>query len=249
MLTDLSAEITEVRKDEHLLNNFIESNKHFILTTAYRTTGRFVTDSDDAYSIALIAFHEAVQSYEPDKGNFYSFAALVIKRRLLDHIRSESRFSSEISVEPSAMGGSVDDEAPQAALQREVQRKEWEISQQNRTDQPEGSPIRDEIAAVQDILQRYGFSFFDLADCSPKAEKTKKACAEAVNYMLAHQDLIRKMQETGNLPGKELKQKAGVSTKIVERHRKYLIAAIEILNGDYPLLAEYISYIRKDLET
>ena len=33
--------------------------------------------------------------------------------------------------------------------------------------------------------------------------------------------------------------------KILERHRNYIIAAVEILSGEYPLLAEYLSFIRK----
>ena len=46
----------------------------------------------------------------------------------------------------------------------------------------------------------------------------------------------------------ELAKKAGVHKKILERHRKYIIAAAEILNGEYPLLAEYMNYIRKALD-
>jgi len=248
-MADISLDAMQARNVEILLNNFIESNRHFILASAYRAVGHFVTESDDEYSIALMAFHEAVTSYDETKGIFHSFAALVIKRRLYDYMRSNARFSEEISVDPGAMSFEMEEEHPQKSLQMEIRRKEAELARQNASAIPGDNPMRDEIEAVQDILKRYDFSFFDLAQYSPRADKTKKACAEAVAYMLEHDDLIRKMRAKRILPVKELREDAGISRKILERHRKYIIAAIEILNGEYPLLAEYMSYIKKALVT
>ena len=194
--------------------------------------------------MALIAFNEAIDYYELDQGEFFSFASLVIRRRLYDYFRSASRFSSEISMAPSAFSGDLEEDSPDMPLQIEIRKRETEISEQN-----DSTPIKDEIEAVQKLLSRYGFSFFDLTDCSPKAGKTKTACAQAVAYLLQNEDLIRKMQETCMLPIKEILEHTKISRKILERHRKYIIAATEILNGDYPLLAEYMSYIRKALVT
>ncbi|MBQ8306043.1 MAG: RNA polymerase subunit sigma [Blautia sp.] len=228
------------------MNRFIQENKRFIMACAYRSVGHFVTESDDEWSIAMIAFHEAVMNYEPAKGDFKALAATVIRRRLVDYQRSEARYSQEISVEPYTMDGDVDDEDP-SALQLEIRQKEAEISDMSSGGSPGGSAVRDEIEAVQELLGEYGFSFFDLADCSPKAEKTKKRCAEAVIALLEDPELFRKMRSSKTLPIKEIVKASGVPKKILERHRKYIIAAAEILNGEYPLLAEYMSYIRKAL--
>ena len=111
-----------------------------------------------------------------------------------------------------------------------------------------GTAIRDEIEAVQQLLGRYGFSFFDLTECSPKAEKTKTVCAKAVVALLKNPELFRKMQEGRSLPMKELLKLTGLPKKVVERHRRYIIAAAEIMNGEYPLLKEYMEYIREALE-
>jgi RNA polymerase sigma factor len=43
---------------------------------------------------------------------------------------------------------------------------------------------------------------------------------------------------------KELVSATGISRKILDRHRRYIIAAVEILSGDYPLLAEYMQFIK-----
>ena len=47
------------------------------------------------------------------------------------------------------------------------------------------------------------------------------------------------------LPIKELYEVSGVVKKILERHRRYIIASAEILDGDFPILASYLDYIRR----
>ena len=60
---------------------------------------------------------------------------------------------------------------------------------------------------------------------------------------------FQKMQTTRTLPVKDISSGKDISVKILERHRKYIIVAAEIMQGDYPLLKEYMSYIRKALES
>jgi RNA polymerase sigma factor len=237
---DLNAEVLAVRADKDRMNAFIEKNRRFILHAASRATLRFVTQSDDEWSVALSAFHEAILSYETEKGSFYPFAYLVIKRRLLDYKKSEQRHKQEVSVEPYVLDGQLGEEEEEAPLQSEILRKTAE-----KTD---SSGARDEIEAVQEILKEYGFSFFDLASCSPKSGKTKEACARAAAAVLRDEGLFRSMQHTKLLPVAEICQKTKVSRKTVERHRRYIIAAAEILNGDYPLLSEYMDSIRRAME-
>jgi RNA polymerase sigma factor len=50
------------------------------------------------------------------------------------------------------------------------------------------------------------------------------------------------------LPVNVVEKNAKVPRKILERHRKYIIAAVEILSGDFPYLAEYIRFIREEFE-
>ena len=99
----MTTEALEAKKSPEALNSFIASNKNFVIFSANQALNRYITDSDDEYSIALIAFSEAVESFDESKGSFSSFASLVNKRRLVDHIRRESRFSSETSVEPAVI--------------------------------------------------------------------------------------------------------------------------------------------------
>ncbi len=237
------------KQDEQVLNNLIESQRSWILQTASQTVHRYLTDSDDEWSTALLAFHEAVQNFDESKGAFRAFASVVIKRRLLDEIRSNWRRKGEIHVIPGAFDGEVGSEDGETAeaVNLEVQSKVAEMSAGPAVDP--AAAAREEIAAAAAILKPYGFSFFDLADSSPKAEKTKDACAKAVCALLKNEPLMQKMRQSKALPMKELALASGVNRKILDRHRRYIIAAAEILSGEYPVLAEYLGYIRKVLKT
>ena len=246
---DIDRIALEAKASEEALNNLIETQKSWILRQCADTTHRYITDSDDEWSTALLAFHEAVQNYDEDKGSFPAFASVVIKRRLLDEIRAQWRRKGEIHVLPGAFDGDFgteDGESPDA-VNLEVQSKVTELSAGPAVDPAQAA--REEIAAAQAILKPYGFSFFDLAESSPKAEKTKQACCKAVVALLKNEELLIKMRENKALPMKELEAASGVARKILDRHRRYIIAAAEILSGEYPVLAEYLGYIRKALKT
>lgn len=48
-------------------------------------------DGEDELSVAMLAFYEATLGYERSRGSFLSFAARVIRSRLIDYNRAESR--------------------------------------------------------------------------------------------------------------------------------------------------------------
>ena len=229
--------VTEARISEDALNDLVRSNNRFILRCASKVCRRFITESDDEYEIALVAFCEAVRTFNERAGDFKAFAALVIRRRLVDHFTKQSRHSREISV-GNAM--TWDDGEPNGVI--------LELQQQLVQDTP-GHTVRDEIEALGETLNEYGFSFFDIAEASPKAEKTKGYCARAVNWMLEVVERVLTMRRTHSLPVTAITRALEIARKIIERHRRYIIAATEILDGDYPYLAEYMDYIKKERES
>jgi len=227
----------KARHSEYELDQLVRENNSFILRCASKTCKRFITESDDEYEIALVAFCEAVRSFNPDAGGFKGFAALVIRRRLMDHFDSESRHASEIAA-GSAMTWDENEQAN--GIVAEVQGKivDGYFS--------EARTVKDEIEALGETLEAYGFSFFDLADASPKAEKTRRCCARAVNWMLALAERVLTMRKKRSLPVIAISKALEIARKIIERHRRYIIAATEILDGDYPHLAEYLDYIKRE---
>ncbi|MBQ9347049.1 MAG: RNA polymerase subunit sigma [Oscillibacter sp.] len=240
-MEQLELEVLEAKKDEARLSELIAGNKQWILRCASETTRRYITDSDDEWSIALMAFSEAVQNYVPEKGLFRGFAAVVIRRRILDYLRKENRHMAETSVEPAAFEGGMEEPA---GVDLQVQKQVAQTSTENQADDL-AARTREEIAEAQALFRPYGFSFYDLADCSPRAEKTKRSCALAVRALLDDPELMARLRRTGALPMRDLSSDSRVPRKILDRHRRYIIAAAELLSGDFPILSAYMDYIRK----
>lgn len=205
--------VVQVKDDETALEDFVKSQEGFIIKAASRTSKHYITRSDDEWSIALSAFVEAVEKYDLEKGSFMAFAEMLIRRRLIDWFRINSRNNEVIHVE--------------------------DIENEPDTSR-ESDEIKLEIRALEEDLRLYGISFMDLADASPKAQKTRVACRKAINWIIENPLIINQMKESNQLPIKIIENNSGVPRKILERHRKYIIAVVEILAGDYPWLNEYV---------
>jgi RNA polymerase sigma factor len=239
LLKELDSLALDAKEDSSALELFIKQQELYILKCASKVCHRYITKGDDEWSISLLAFTEAVKSYELDKGGFLSFAELVIRRRLIDYFKSQSKYSSEVFVDPIVFDASPEDEVEDLSIRMAVAEQ---VSKQDHGD------LKLEIEDANIRFSVYGFSFFDLSECSPHAGKTRKACAKAVNYMQQNPILISDLRSTKQLPLKTIEKNAHIPRKILERHRKYIIAAIEILSGEYPYLAEYLRYIREEKE-
>jgi RNA polymerase sigma factor len=206
-------------RDSQKLDKFIVQHEFFILKSASKTTKNYVSKNDDEWSVALVAFSEAVKKYDYSRGSFISFAELRIRSSLIDYYRAQSKYNTEVQVDW------IEDHA---------------IIEHN------DNNVKLEIEAIGQVLEVYGFSFMDLARCSPKAKKTRSACGKSVVYLLDNPILVKEMRNSKLLPIKILESKVEVPRKILERHRKYIIAATEILYGDYPYLSEYLSCIKEE---
>ncbi|MBR4544791.1 MAG: RNA polymerase subunit sigma [Oscillibacter sp.] len=239
----LEQEVIAAKTDEQALNALVENHKQWILRCASEAAHRYVTDSDDEWSVALLAFLAAVRSYDETKGSFRGFAGVVIRRRIVDYARSNWNHGAEVPVTPDAFDGQLPaEDADSVDLQVQSQVVADSVAA---ADRDLSTRTREEIEEAQATLQRYGFSFFDLTECSPKAEKTKRACAFAVLTLMGNPAMLDQLRRGRMLPMKELSATSGVSRKTLDRYRRYIIAAAEILSGDYPILSAYVDYIRK----
>ncbi len=249
-MSELVLKIQNAQGSSDALEQLINEYQSFILACASRTVNHFVTKSDDEWSVALIAFNEAVQNYDSTKGDFRGFSNLIIRRRLTDHLKKEYRHMNEVPTEPiilqGGLAGDVDEQAGEAARQSAETAPSEGVSTEAAA-WPGQYTISDEIEAVQQILKKYGFSFYDVADSTPKAAKTKAACAKAAAVMLKTPAFLSMMKESGSLPISKLAAVSAVKKKILERHRRYIITAVVILDGEYPLLAEYMRNVKEEV--
>jgi len=229
--------IIAAKYDDTLLGELIAENKRFILKSASAASGSYIERTNDIWSVALIAFMQSVREYDEEKGEFYSFSALVIKRRIIEYFRKQNKYQSEKLYPGDAFEMEYSEDEARTSLP-ECAREQLSVN--------EDRALKYEIEALSEVLRGFGFDFFDLAEAVPKADKTKKACAKAVNAMLSEPALLLVMKEKNYLPIKVLQEKSKVPRKLLERHRKYIITASIIICDDYPHLAEYLHFIGKE---
>ncbi len=221
-------------------NKFLTEEQNHILKLTSRILGRPVTYSDDEWSIGFIAVSEAIDSYDVSKGDFWSYASVVIKSRLTDMFRKQQKTYNEISVSPEAFSGEVEQESENLNIQLEVTDK-IAVESMGSND-----GLRLEIEALNEELQKYDISMNDLYTSSPKSAKTKDSCRTVIGAIFLPPPIVRLIKETKKLPIKDILSRVKISNKIIDRHRKYLIAASIILDGDYPLISEYLGDLVKD---
>lgn len=231
-------QVARAQQDRAFLEDFLKESQPFILRAASRCAGFAVTRSDDEFSVALFAFYEAVRTYDAEAGAFPAWARLIISRRLTDHYRAVRRFSSEVPLAPQVFDGAVESDDADAEVQRAVVEK---------IANPATATAAEEIETANALFAPYGFCFYDLGKCSPRAEKTRKGCAAVVATLLHTSDLFRQLERTHTLPVQALAQHSGVKKKLIERHREYIIAAALLLRGEFPTLAAYLQTIRKEV--
>lgn len=229
------------KNDLRLRENFIRDSEQTILRIASKSCNKFITRSDDEWSVALFAFNKAIDSYSEEAGDFLPYSSVVIKRALIDYYRSEKRYANETPVSDEMLTGEGD-YSSNSELLGALYRDSSEVSE--KTDR--AADLRSEILDVNERLKKYGFTFRDLKDASPKAGKTKTACARTISFILDNDEILENVIEYCRLPIKEITDKTGVNKKILDRYRRYIIMAVIILNGEYPLLADYLQYVRKE---
>lgn len=234
-MRNIDEDVLRAQKDKEYLEEFIKEYEAFILNAAHKGAGQYITKRDDHWSIALSAFHEAIHAYDFNKGAFLSFAETVIKRRLYDYARKESRHDCEVLIDSYTIENDRDEEDTTIKLQ--VMAK---------TAAGQEFDAKMEIQMISETLKEYGITFMELAGASPKAGKTKTVCGKAVMYLVQNQVLMSEMRRTRTLPLKIIEKNKKLPRKVLERHRKYIIAGAEIISGDYPILAEYLSYMREE---
>ena len=233
-MREIDRNAIRAKQDAEYLEIFISEYESFILHVAHKTAGRYISKMDDQWSVSMSAFHEAIQAYDYDKGAFISFAETVIRRRLYDFSRKLSRHACEIPIDSYTADG--DEEGQQTV--------KYEVMSKLATSREDGAKL--EIEAISEILKAYGITFKDLASASPKSGKTKTVCGKAIAYLAGNPLLMNEMRSGKMLPLKILEKNKNLPRKVMERHRKYIIAGAEIIAGDYPVLSEYLRFVREE---
>jgi RNA polymerase sigma factor len=217
--------------DKVIRNQLLKKYQPFIAKSVSEVCKKYIDPKrDDEFSIGLIAFDRAIESYSNNKGSsFLSFAKLVVKRKVIDYLRSESKKNIALSIDQEY------DEDENMENPHEVKAATENYEQETASWQR-----REEIKEYQKQLSLYQLSFNELPSISPKHVDARESAIRVAKTIYAHESLRNYVLEKKRLPMKELVEYVDVSRKTVERNRKYIIAIFIILCGDYIYLKEYV---------
>lgn len=201
----------------------------FCVRVASRTCGVYIYPDDEEASIAQLALWEAIQKYDPDKGSLLMYIGKVVRNRVIDYRR-------KLSTQRRFFTASFNPQVMEQALPSQVEE------------------IVDEIARNQEIhnlsqeLQYFGIAFSELPGVSPRQNRTRKQALEAAGYIASDMELEDYLKRKKMLPIVMLEDRYRVNRKILDRYRKYIVAAAMILIGDYAYLRGYLHTEKRDDE-
>lgn len=217
--------------DDEAKNEMLKQYQPFIAKSVSEVCKRYIDPTkDDEFSIGLLAFNEAIQSYSCDKGSsFLSFARLVIKRKVIDHIRNEQKRIKVTSLDEDFYEEDQMENPLEVSAAKDRHRLETEAWHR-----------KEEIMEFQAQLERYKLSFDELIDSSPKHRDARESAVQVARLVYEDSELRNQVLDKGRLPIKDLIDRVDVSKKTLERNRKFIIALVLILNGDYVYLKDYL---------
>lgn len=216
--------------DEKEKNLLIQEYIPFIQKTISNQLGRYIEiENNDAFSIGLMAFNEAIDKYDKEKGNFLTFASMVIKSRIIDQLRRESRTSKEIFM------SQLEGEENENFADNIIAVESFEERVETRVD----------MAALIRRMKTFGVTLDDLIREAPKHIDTRVTAIKIAKCVYENKDLRDKFIRTQNLPNVELMESLHISKKVIQRSRKFIIAIILILDSNLDTLKHYITQVER----
>lgn len=162
--------------------------------------------------------------------SFEKYSSLLIRSRLIDYHRKESRHRGHLSIdEQTDERGSLSE-----TLTDTKDAYEESVSL---------SATKQEIEELSKVMAEFGVSFTDVAENSPKQERTKTACISAIQYAAAQEELMEELLRTKKLPMGRLVSGSGAERKTLERHRKYILAMLLIQTNGYEIIRGHLKHI------
>ena len=220
--------VAAARGDSLAADELVRKFLPFIRSEAAKAVRRGISDSDDELSIAMMAFHEAVLSYERLRGAFLPFAAKAIRSRIIDFQRREQRHRGVLSLHEKSEG----DERELADT--------LDVGTDPIEDHTDRTAARQEIAHFALGLSEFGLSLTDIADNCPKQTRTLSACHRALDYAKRSPELLEQTVRSKKLPITALAAGSGVERKTLERHRKYMMALLLAYTNGFEIIRGHL---------
>ena len=227
---EIVEKVYAAKTDPQAADVLIQQYLGFIRNEVARTVYRTENGGEDEESIAMLAFYEAVLSYQKSRGAFLAYAARAIRSRLIDHYRKERKHRKIISLDApfqeeensGSLADTLSDHKDHAA------------------DQAHREASQAEIREFGKVLETFGISFSDVADNCPRQKRTLAACIRVLEYAKTQPHLLDQLLHSKKLPASELAAGSGTDRKTMERHRKYLVAILLAFTNGYEIIRGHL---------
>lgn len=220
--------------DMQAADRFISAYMPFIKAETAKFLNRPpIEGHDDEFSIAMIAFHEAIQGYSRKRGSFLNYASLLIKNRLIDYWRKNKRHSGNLSIDAAR----EDDDTPLSETLTDDENPNETLHTRQAT--------REEIEELSNQMREFGVTLTDVAENSPKQQRTLHTCKKALQYVKEQPNLMELFLRTRRLPITKIAKGANVEKKTLERHRKYLVTLLLIYSNGYEIIRGHLHQVLK----
>lgn len=218
--------------DEFVLDYLLRTYQPFIAKNVSEVCKRYIDPKrDDEFSIGLSAFNEAIMQYAPERGSFFAFAKLVVKRKVIDYIRYTTKNPTAVSLDESFDEEQMENPA-EISLVKENYKKEQDAWYR-----------KQEIIEYSKKLAEFKITLEELTKVSPKHKDARESAIHTAKILYNDEELRSFVKTTHKLPIKDLVKLVDVSKKTLERNRKFIVAIFIVLDGEYIFLKEYVKGI------
>ena len=216
--------IIQVRQDRQQVSDLIEQYTPWIIKEIQSITGQYVTVAKPGYTykngqdhyltIAMEAFSEAVMQYDGTKGTFLNFASLVIRRRIIDSMRKESKYdASRVSME---------------ALREEVASPE------------EDALLKLEIVDYINRLADFGITIEGLIKSRPTTATTIKQLKDVAEQIAENSQWMQQLSKNKKLNCTKIATELGIHRKWIAKYFDFIVSMVIIRTEHFEQLYEWV---------
>lgn len=209
MLQKKYKEISQIEKFQDI-NEVIEGYMPMIIKTISETTGKYVSaENSEELSIGLMAFVEAIERYEETRGEFTSFAKLIIKSRVINYLKKENKHQNVVSID--------------ALKEQGIDILDTYIEPAKSQDR-----LKEELDRLRQEIKLFGFGFDELVEEAPKHKDTRDYAINVSEKVSKEEAFTTFMYAKKRLPVTDISRKFSVTEKILKRSKKFIISVVII---------------------
>lgn len=214
--------------NDGLREQIIHQYKPFVIRCVSEFLNKYIeVENSEEFSIGLIGFNDAIDCYDSSKNsNFLCFAEMVIKRKLINYIKSQKKTKNTY---PFSFF-----EGDKGSLIKNAIFQESAVLHFDRFE------TQEEIKIFNSKLKKFGITLAELVKKTPKHNDSKQMLIKIADVITKNDSLYEKLNTKQYIPMSELLQFITVNPKTVERNRKYIIATCIAMKSDLEIIKGFL---------